>query len=144
MHNGAATALLGGFAFGRRFNPTSVGASAGIRGRVALRYVDMRDTSLTDWQLDGGIAFETARVMDSQRLELSLGFEFRYSGNREAAQIVRSRFAEFRAGIFVPYVRVQRKLATAAGRPRAQVSNRPLPQCKQLHVQRPITFRTVF
>jgi hypothetical protein len=102
IRNAAATALQGGVGFGRRFNPVAIGASAGIRGRLGVRYVTMRDTTLSDWQLDGGLALETARLMESQRLELSAGFEFRYSGNREASDILRTRYAEFRAGVVVP------------------------------------------
>ncbi len=102
IENAAATALQAGVGFGRRFNPTSTGASTGMRGRIAARYVSLRDTSLTDWQVDGGISIESARVIEAQRIELSLGIEFRYSGNRDAEEILRTRFAEARAGLFVP------------------------------------------
>ncbi|HET9440635.1 MAG TPA: hypothetical protein VFO52_10715, partial [Longimicrobiales bacterium] len=62
----------------------------------------LRDTSLSDFQIDGGIAYELGRVMQSQRLELSAGVEFRYSGKEEDTEILRTRFAEFRAALKVP------------------------------------------
>jgi hypothetical protein len=102
VRKGAATALQGGVGFGRRFNPASAGATAGFRGRLGGRYVTLRDTALSDFQLDGGVAFEASRVVGVQRLELSAGIEFRYSGKEDDAEILRTRYAEFRAGINLP------------------------------------------
>lgn len=108
IRNASATALQAGLGFGRRFDPSIDGADTGLRARLGVRYVELRDTALTDWQIDGGIAFEMTRLMQAQRLDLSAGFEFRYSGKEDDAQILRTRYAEFRAGLFVP-------LAGAAG-----------------------------
>ncbi len=102
VRNASATALQAGLGFGRRFDPSIDGADTGLRGRLGVRYVELRDTTLSDWQIDGGIAFEMSRLMDVQRLDLSAGFEFRYSGKEDDAEVLRTRYAEFRAGIFVP------------------------------------------
>jgi hypothetical protein len=102
VRHAAGTAIVAGLGFGRRFSPSSTGATAGLRGRLGARYVNLRDTTLVDWQLDGGVGIEASRLIESQRLELSAGFEFRFSGNRTAAEILRTRYAEFRAGISVP------------------------------------------
>ncbi|HEY0673495.1 MAG TPA: hypothetical protein VGD27_14550 [Longimicrobiales bacterium] len=102
VRNAYGTALQAGLGFGRRFNPSVSAASSGLRGRLGVRYVELRDTSLTDFQIDGGIAYELGRVMQSQRLELSAGVEFRYSGKDEDTEILRTRFAEFRAALKVP------------------------------------------
>jgi len=102
IRNAAGTALQGGLGFGRRFNPSAVRATTGLRGRMGVRFVTLRDTAMSDWQLDGGVAFETGRVMQSQRLELSAGFEFRYSGEEQNSEMLRTRFAEFRAAANVP------------------------------------------
>lgn len=96
------TALLAGVAFGRRFDPTAQQASTGVRGRLGVRHVSLRDTSLVDWQLDGGIGLELARLMADQRLEITAGVEFRYSGEEASAEVLRTRYAELRAGVSVP------------------------------------------
>lgn len=96
------TALLAGVAFGRRFDPTARRATTGVRGRLGVRHVALRDTALVDWQLDGGAALELARLIDDQRLEISAGIEFRYSGEEAAAEVLRTRYAELRAGVTVP------------------------------------------
>jgi hypothetical protein len=102
VRNARATSVLGGLAFGRRFDPTASRATAGVRGRLAARYVNLSDTTLVDWQLDGGLALEASRLIDTQRLEISAGVEFRYSGKHESTDILRTRYAELKAGIVVP------------------------------------------
>ena len=96
------TALLAGVAFGRRFDPTARHASTGVRGRLGVRHVALRDTSLVDWQLDGGVGLELARPVAEQRLEITAGVEFRYSGEETSAAALRTRYAELRAGVSVP------------------------------------------
>jgi hypothetical protein len=102
VRNADGTALLAGLGFGRRFDASVTDATSGLRGRVGVRYVTLRDTALSDFQFDGGIAYQIGRVMQSQRLELSAGIEFRYSGTEENTEILRTRFAEFRAALQVP------------------------------------------
>lgn len=96
------TSMLAGIGFGRRIAAGTGGASSGIRGRLGARYVSLRDTTLTDWQVDGGLAIEMSRLIDQQRLEMSIGLEFRMSGNRTSAEVLRTRYAEIRGGITVP------------------------------------------
>jgi hypothetical protein len=102
VRNAAGTALVAGLAFGRRFDPASSGASSGIRGRIGVRHVALRDTAVVDWQMDGGLAWEAVRVSGEQRLEMNLGLEFRASGNRTAVRVLQTRYVELRAGIIVP------------------------------------------
>lgn len=101
-HHAPGTSLVAAVAAGRRITDATGGASTGIRGRVGARYVTLRDTTVTDWQLDGGLAFEASRPVEDQRIELSLGLEFRFSGNRTSAEVLRTRYAEIRGGITVP------------------------------------------
>lgn len=100
--NPFGTALLAGLGFGRQFNTSVTGATSGLRGRLGARYIDLPEAALSDFQWDGGIAYQIGRVMESQRLELSAGFEFRYSEAEESTDILGTRFAEFQLALQVP------------------------------------------
>jgi len=102
VENAAGTSIVAGLGYGKRLAPSLTATSGGVRGRLGVRYVSLRDTTLTDWQVDGGLALEFSRVMETQRLEFSAGFEFRYSGKEDAREILRTRYVEFRTGLVVP------------------------------------------
>ncbi len=97
----SGTSLLAGIGFGRRFGPPD-GATAGMRGRLGVRYVALDDTNVTDFAVDGGVAFEATRPLETQRLDLSAGVEFRFSGARAMAQPLQTRFLVVRGSLTVP------------------------------------------
>lgn len=102
VDNAAGTSVVAGIGYGKRLAPSLTATSGGVRGRFGVRYVSLRDTTLTDWQVDGGLALEFSRVMETQRLEFSAGVEFRYSGAEDAREILRTRYLEFRTGLVIP------------------------------------------
>jgi hypothetical protein len=98
----AGTALVAGLGFGRRFGAGGEGPSGGIKGRLGVRYVSLRDTSATDWQADGGLGFELMRPLGQQRIQMSAGVEFRFGRDRGADSLFQTRYLMVRGALSVP------------------------------------------
>lgn len=96
--------LLGGIAFGKQFvGDDPAAGSAGVKGRLGLRYVDLKNIDQTDFALDGGLAFEARRPLgDTQSARLSGGFEFRYGDVGANDALLQSDYLLFRAAVAVP------------------------------------------
>jgi len=99
-----ATALTGGFAFGRRFVGEAHATSLGFKGRVGARYTDLANLDENSFAVDGGLAFDVRRPVDDLRsVTLSGGFEFRFGDAADQMEaLLQTDFLVFRASLSVP------------------------------------------
>ena len=107
VENAEATAITAGLAAGIQFvgsAPDPLAYSGGIRGRVGVRYTDLRAPDVTSFALDGGLAFVMKRpVTIGQALMLSGGMEFRFGdAGEELDSELQSEFLLGRAALSVP------------------------------------------
>ncbi len=116
--NAAATALTGGLAFGRQFvAPDADAASLGLKGRLGVRYTDLRNVDETSFALDGGLGLHARRPLeDGSAVDLAGGFEFRYARARGLRSALQTDYLMFRASLAVPLAGGTR-VAIALGAP---------------------------
>ncbi len=102
------TALQAGFAFGRRTltaDPEAV--RVGVQGRLGVRYTNPRiRTDSVVWALDGGLGFESSRLVNAlQEVRFSTGLDFRYSNRPDSvAERTQTDFLVLRAAVNIPLV----------------------------------------
>ena len=104
VKDASATAINAGLAWGRQLvGSDPMGASAGLKARLGLRYADLKDLRNTSFAFDGGIGFETRRPLDeNQAAVISAGFEFRYGGEKAIEEALQTNYTVFRAALAIP------------------------------------------
>ena len=102
--NASGTSITGGLAFGREFIASSAhGASSGLKGRFGIRFTDLEEVDKTSFALDGGLAFEARRPLETGgTVVLSSGFEFRFADEDSMRSELQTDFLIFRASLLVP------------------------------------------
>lgn len=96
-----ATTLAAGLGWGRQI--ASSGADVALKLHLGGKYVSLRDSSRTEFSIEGAAGFELSRKVEDQTLKIGAGLEFASGGADKAERVaLQTDYVTFRGSLSIP------------------------------------------